>query len=271
MTPSQRQQAIVEYLDSAGACSYQDLSLRMGVSEMTIRRDIDKLVLLGGLIKTLGGVQTAHAPNQFYESPIRERLLNHREEKEQIAKAALEQIAPNQTIFLDGSTTCLILARRLAKIGLPLTVVTYSALVCREFTGTTETIVYSLGGQFDPASGCFIGHLAEEAARQFFVDTAFYSTKGFVPDEGTFESSIATFRIKQIMAEQSTRRVLLVDHTKFGQRSLCKVLDIAQIHDVLTDAPPSADHRTSLERHGVTVTVNRLKESLSKEGASCGS
>ena len=85
-----------------------------------------------------------------------------------------------------------------------------------------------------------MGSTAEEAARRFFVDIAFLSTKGFLPEEGTFESSIATFRIKQVIAEQAARVVLLVDHSKFGQRALCKVLDMGQIDEVITDAGTAA-------------------------------
>jgi DeoR/GlpR family transcriptional regulator of sugar metabolism len=255
MTPSERQEAIVEYLDAMRVCSYQDLSTRYGVSEMTIRRDVDRLALQNGLIKTLGGAQTAHAPHYLYESPLRDRLLSQREEKRQIARTAVRRIGSRQTIFLDGSTTCLVLARHLAKKSQGLTVVTYSALVCREFGETTKNVVFCLGGQFDPSNECFTGPVAEEAARQFSVDIAFCSTKGFLPQEGTFESSIATFRIKQIMAGQAVRTVLLVDHTKFGLRSLCKVFDTGQIQEVITDAATSASDVASLEERGVTVTV----------------
>ena len=113
----------------------------------------------------------------------------------------------------------------------------------------------SLGGQFDPASACFVGPTAEEAARRFFVDVAFLSTKGFLPAEGTFESSMATFRIKQIIAEQAARVVLLGDHSKFGQRALCKVLDIGQIDEVITDAGATADDLAQLEQQGISVRV----------------
>ena len=109
-----RQRAIVEHLDAAGGCSYQDLAGLLGVSDMTIRRDVDKLSRRRELIKTLGGAQTAHAPENLYESPIQQRLPVHRPEKEKIAREAMRQIKPQQTIFLDGSTTCLVLARRLA-------------------------------------------------------------------------------------------------------------------------------------------------------------
>jgi DeoR family transcriptional regulator, L-fucose operon activator len=255
MNPSERQRAIVDHLDAAGSCSYQDLATLLGVSDMTIRRDVDKLSQRGQLIKTLGGAQTAHAAEHLYESPIQQRLPVHRPEKEKIAREAMRQIKPQQTIFLDGSTTCLVLARRLAAKQRGLTVVSNSALVCMEFSRGTENTVFSLGGQFDPGSMCFVGPTTEEAARRFFVDIAFLSTKGFLPEEGTFESSIATIRIKQIIAEQAARVVLLVDHSKFGQRALCKVLDTKQIHEIITDRDATADHLATLERHGVAVRL----------------
>jgi DeoR/GlpR family transcriptional regulator of sugar metabolism len=255
MHQSERQRAIVAHLEAVGACAYQDLAGRLGVSEMTIRRDVDKLVERGGVIKTLGGVQTAHAPRQFYESAVQRRVRAHRLEKDQIAREALDSLQSQQTIFLDGSTTCLALARRMAETQRGLSIVTHSALVCLEFAQATENTILSLGGQFDPASACFVGPAAEETARRFFVDVAFLSTKGFLPGEGTFESSMATFRIKQIVAEQAGRVVLLVDHSKFGKRALCKVLDVDQIDEVITDAGAPADALAALAQRGVAVRV----------------
>lgn len=255
MRHSQRRIAILERLEAAGACSYQDLAGLLGVSEMTIRRDVEKLVAEGGVIKTLGGIQSARGPRHFYESPVQQRLAVRRREKEQIAGEALQQIQPRQTIFLDGSTTCLVLARQIAQSVRGLTVVCHSALTCLEFGQGAENTVIGLGGQFDPASACFVGPTAEETAQRFFPDTAFLSTKGFLPGEGTFESAVATFRIKQILAEQAARVVLLVDHSKFGQRALCKVLEIGQIDEVVTDLGTPTEDVVILQKRGLTVRI----------------
>jgi DeoR/GlpR family transcriptional regulator of sugar metabolism len=255
MRQSQRQQTILERLEAIGACSYQELARLLDVSEMTIRRDADKLLQRGDLIKTLGGVQTARGPKHFYESAVYQRLPVRRLQKEQIAGEALRQIQPRQTIFLDGSTTCLVFARHIAKTLRGLTIVTHSALACMEFAQGAENTVLGLGGQFDPASACFVGPAVEEAARRFFPDTAFLSTKGFLPEEGTFESAIATFRIKQIIAEQAARVVLLVDHSKFGQRARGNVLEIGQIHEVITDTGVSATDVALLEQRGLVVRI----------------
>ena len=184
MNQSERQAALARHVDAVGACSYQELAALFGVSEMTIRRDADKLVGRSGLIKTLGGVQTAHAPQHLYESPVQQRLPIQRQEKEQIAREAMRQVKPQQTVFLDGSTTCLVLARHLAGASVGLTVVSHSALVCLEFGAGSPDVVVGLGGQFDPATACFVGPAAEEAARRYFVDVAFLSTKGFLRRRG---------------------------------------------------------------------------------------
>jgi DeoR/GlpR family transcriptional regulator of sugar metabolism len=250
-----RQETILDHVEAVGACSYQELTRLLNVSEMTVRRDVDRLVERGALIKTLGGVQTSRGPKHFYESAVYQRLPVRRAQKEQIAREAAKQLQPGQTIFLDGSTTCLILARQIAKSLRGLTIVTHSALACLEFAQGTESTVLGFGGQFDPSSACFVGAAAEEAARRFFPDMAYFSTKGFLPEEGTFESTIATFRIKQILAEQAARVVLLVDHSKFGQRALCKVLEIGQLDEVITDTGTAAADIAHLEHRGLAVRV----------------
>ncbi len=257
VNPLNRQKAIVEHLDVVGVCTYQDLSRILEVSEMTVRRDVNKLTRQKTVIKTLGGVQTAHASEHLYESAIEERLPVHRPEKIQIAREALRTIEPHQTIFLDGGTTSLILARHLAKSARGLTIVTNSVLVSLEFGQGSENTntVFLLGGQFDPSSACVVGPTAEESARRFFVDIAFFSTKGFLPQEGTFESSIATIRIKQIIAEQAAHVALLADHSKFGQRALCKALDIKQIHEVITDTATPSTELANVQDHGLVIRV----------------
>jgi DeoR/GlpR family transcriptional regulator of sugar metabolism len=250
-----RQRKILERVELKGACSYQDLTDAMAVSSMTVRRDVDRLAALGRVVKVLGGVQRADAPANLYESELRSRLNEAVAEKRAIAQAAAALIPPHATIFLDGSTTCLELAKYLAEHHAGLTIVTHSAATCSMLGRSQANMIVSLGGQYDPSSGCFIGPTCEEQAARYFVDIAFVSTKGFVPDEGTFESSVATYRIKQIVAAQCPRVALLVDNSKFGRRALRRVLDSSQIHTVVTDAGTSRHHVAEMEAQGMQVIV----------------
>jgi DeoR/GlpR family transcriptional regulator of sugar metabolism len=251
-----REQLILDCLDASGASSYAKLAERLGVSVMTIRRDVERLVARGAAIKTLGGVQrVATETGNLYETAVLSRFAMQRREKRAIARRALDLIGAGQTIYIDGGTTCLELAKLTAKERKGLTVVTNSTMVCRDVGQNGDNVVVGLGGQYDPASLSFTGAACEDEAARFFPDIAIFSTKGFMPNDGTYESSLPTLRIKQIVARQSRRVLLLVDHTKFGQRALRKVLDIKQIHDVITDAAAPASALASLKKLGKNVWI----------------
>lgn len=255
-----RQQSILDRLEKQESCSYQELADRLGVSAMTIRRDVDVLSRGGAVIKTLRGVRQGRDPSSapLYEKTLFSRMNAQLREKRAIAETAVTLIGNRQTVYLDGSTTCLEMARTIAGRCRGLTVVTNSALVCLKVGGSDANTVVGIGGQYDPNSASFVGPVAEEAARNCFVDVAFFSTKGIVVSEGTFESSAPTFRIKQIIAGQCPELILLADHTKFGQRALSKVIDISQIHGIVTDGAAPKAALAALKRKGKRVWMARL-------------
>jgi DeoR/GlpR family transcriptional regulator of sugar metabolism len=245
---------ILEVIDREGTATYEALAEKMRVSTMTVRRDCEELLRLGKIIKTIGGIQQAHAPAYLYENPVQARIATNREEKQAIAAKTLELIPDRQTIFLDGGSTNLALAKLLASKRTGLTILTNSALTCLELSKGQNRII-GIGGEYDPVALSFVGAQAEEMAKSFFVEQAFLTTKGFLPADGTYESAIATFRIKQMIAERAVETVLLVDHTKFGRRALSKVLDISQIQRVVTDGKTRKSDLASLRRAGVKVDV----------------
>ncbi len=220
---------------------------------MTIRRDLAEPIRQGAVLRTVGGVQRAQAPSYLYETALHSRLAVHRDEKRAIARGALGRVKPGATVFLDGSTTCLELARLLAGERSGLTIVTHSALACVELGKNPGNTIIGIGGTYDPNSLCYVGPQAEDAAGSLFVDIAFVSTKAFLPAIGTFESSQPTFRIKQIIARQCAELALLVDHSKFGQRALSKVLGIDRIHTVVTDRRAGKADLDGLAKAGITV------------------
>ncbi len=200
-------------------------------------------------------LQQALENASLYETSLFPRMRVHREEKRAIAEKAAGLIDVGMTLFVDGSTTCIELAKILARQKKRLTIVTNSTLVCLELGKTSEHKVIGIGGDFDPSSASFVGSLCEEAAQKYFVDLVVVSTKGLIPGEGTYESNTGTLRIKQVFARNTRQIILLVDHSKFHQKSLCKVLDIAQIHTIITDtlAPQEVVNQLIEQGHQVLV------------------
>lgn len=250
-----RQQSILDRFEQQESCSYEELAKLLGVSTMTIRRDVDALARRGAVVKALRGCRKAQDTPAavLYETTLASRMTAQVEEKRAIARMAMELLGERQSVYLDGGTTCLELARAIAARSRGLTIVTNSALVCLEAGGNGHNTVVTAGGQYDAASASFVGPVAEETVGKYFVDVAFFSTKGLLVREGTFESSMPAFRIKQIVAARCKELLLLVDHTKFGQRALTKVLDISRIHGVVTDRAAPRKYVAALRKAGKQV------------------
>lgn len=260
-----RHRIILDLLEMHGACTYQELGSKLEVSTMTVRRDVDVLASQGRVIKTLGGVQNAQAPSYFFETSLYSRISTNRKAKQAIAEKAFGLIEAGQTLFIDGSSTCLHLARLIAADCEGLTVVTNSALTSIELGKTSKNMIVCLGGQFEKDTASFVGPTAEDSAAKFFVDMALVSTKGFIPGEGTFESSVGNVHIKQVFAEQSAKTILLVDHTKIGMRALTKAIDIKRIDAIVTNRPLSAKDSGALKRQSKDVLIAIAKRESRKE------
>ena len=251
---------ILDLVGRQGSAAYVAIAELLQVSTMTIRRDCEELARLGKVIKTVGGIQRASAAPYLYENSVRERLASNQQEKRAIAAKALELIKDRQTIFIDGGTTNLALAKLVAEQCSGLTVLTNSALTCLELSKGNNTII-GIGGEYDPVTLSFAGSQADEMAKSFFVDQAFLTTKGLIPADGTYESAVAISRVKQIMAERAAETVLLVDHSKFGVHALSKVLDISQINQVVTDEGARKSDLAVLKRVGIKVNVALVAKS----------
>ena len=251
-----RQQAILDFLDVHDYASYEALGELLKTSTMTVRRDVEAMAKKGLVIKTLGGTSRQMLPkSNLYESDIHARVREQREEKRAIALEVPSLLANAQSVFLDAGTTMIETAKVLAQRLEGKNMITNSLLVCGELAAGGKNRVTMLGGDLSSESGAFTGLMTEENAQSFYYDAALFSTKGFILEEGTYESSLENFRVKQIVAPRARQVILLVDHTKFGLRALRRVLEVTAFHCVVTDQKTSLEDIRSLERRGIRVIV----------------
>lgn len=253
----ERQQKIVEYVNKVGIASFADLAQLYGVSPFTIRRDIDYLSQSRLLSKIKGGAQRIETPSQFREARLPNRMRINLNQKERIAEKALELIRPGDTIFLDGSSTIACLARLLAKNSRDITVVTNSILITLELSEATNIRLIGLGGIYDPETLSFIGFDAGEDAGSIYIEKAFFSCTGLIPEEGTFENAAFNRNTKRLIAQRANQVYLLLDSSKVGQRALNRVLNINEIDVLITEKPFSTDEQAVLTDDHVEVHVTK--------------
>jgi DeoR/GlpR family transcriptional regulator of sugar metabolism len=231
LVPEQRQDRIAELVLKQPFIAAKDLAERFDVSLMTIHRDLDELEAHGVLRKVHGGA-TPQASSLF-ESNVRYRLTVASEEKQALARAALLQIEPGQAVLIDESTTGLALAR-LLPARVPLTVITNSLSVMQELRSVRDIKLIVLGGDYWPRHEAFCGLACEAAVSALRADVLYMSStaiSGGVAYQPDQDMAIA----KRAMIAAAGRRVLLVDHSKFGRVALHRLAPLTAFDLVMTD------------------------------------
>jgi DeoR/GlpR family transcriptional regulator of sugar metabolism len=251
----ERQQRIVEYVQKVGIASYGDLARLFGVSPFTIRRDIDYLAQSRLLAKIKGGAQRIETPTQFREAKLASRMQMNLKQKESIAAKAIAFIQTGDSIFLDGSSTITCLAREIVRTGRNVTVVTNSILIALELSEASNIRVIGLGGILDPETLSFVGFDTDVHTDSFYIDKAFLSCTGLIPEEGTFENAAFNRNTKRLVAERASRVYLLVDSSKVGRRALNHVLEPEQIDVLVTERPLSQEWQSELKKRSVEVHI----------------
>lgn len=252
MLAIERKNAILETLQKKQRVLVAELSQAYGVTEETIRRDLDKLEREGFVKKTYGGAVLNENTN--IEMPLRIREKTNRTEKQTIAKLVAAMIEEGDSIILDSSSTSLMVAQEL-KDRKKLTVITNSLEVLIEFSKSKGVQVISTGGMLKGSSLSLIGKNAEKTLENFYVDKAIMSCKGLDIKKGVTDSTEDDAEFKKSMISCSKKLILAVDSTKFGKISFAKVLDLRKGDILVTDSLQDDTWKQRLAEIGVIVVT----------------
>jgi DeoR/GlpR family transcriptional regulator of sugar metabolism len=250
--PEERRLWIVERIRATGSVSIATLSEELGVSPMTARRDLAALEQEGWLRRTHGGAVLP--PLAGHEDSFQARLDQAVEAKEHLAKAAADLIEPGEAVFVDCSTTCYRLVRRLLSDGREATILTNSIPVMEMFrSGAPPKVdLIGLGGFFRRLSLSFVGPQTVSSARLHFADKAFFSVKGITSDGHLTDPDALETEVKRAMIERSDTSILLADASKFESRGLIEIGHVSDVSFVLTAGAPE-ELRRSIASRGVEV------------------
>ena len=256
MLAIERQRAILSKLAREGSVRVAGLAEQFEVTEETIRRDLGKLERQGKIVRSHGGALLAEPEESLRPFAWREGAYGR--EKAAIGEVAVSRIGVGDRIFLDASTTCWHMAKRLEDR--PLTVVTNSLQIPVALSGHSQVDVHVLGGRLGKKSLSFIGPTAEAQIQQYHVDKLFLSCKGADLHRGISDVTETQAHLRRIMLECADRKYLLVDHSKFGIQSLAYICDMSAFDEVITDNGTDRKIIDDVRGMGVETTVVPVEE-----------
>ncbi len=247
----ERMDRVLEILARRGYRSVAELSTDLGVSEMTVRRYLDKLEESNLVKRTHGG---AYVGQEMIEVDYRVRETVRRAEKEAIGRLAWSLIQPGESVFIDAGSTTAYLASAMDDTR-RITVVTSSIIVLQtlERRSNIETIL--LGGKVHAASHSVVGTIAEEVVGQFTFTKAFLGASGINLTEGFTQSNVDEVPVKKRVAANSREVYVLADSSKFQHDVLVRFLRLDQVQAIITDQGITPEQRRALEEKGITVHV----------------
>ena len=258
MLAEQRRRLLLELIASRGFATLEELVRELGVSESTVRRDLESLDAAGAIQRTHGG---AVMSGEVRTMPAHEdRLASAAAEKRAIGRTTAGLIDDGDTVLLDGGTTTFEVARAL--LGRPVQVVTNSLPIASLLSGSRQSDVILIGGYVSPRTGVAMGPLAVEMMRGIRVRRTIMGAGGIVA-EGVYNSNVLLVETERQMMRCGQRVVLVADHSKFGRLSLSRLCDLGAIDVIVVDPALPDEFRPSLEASGVALHVAPLDDDLS--------
>ena len=255
MLAVERRRAIAESLRSRGVVSVAEMAEQLGTTEITVRRDLRAMAKDGLLMRARGG---AILPAQIgHEPSYSEKAGQAAPEKASIARVAVEMIRPGDSILLGPGTTTQALAKLLVDFP-ELTVVTNSLLVAQALMGSSRVEVILTGGTVRRSIHALVGPATEESVRALRASLAFISGNGFSAERGLSTPSPLVAATDRAFASAAQQVVVLADHTKIRQDTMCQTVPVARVQILITDAGTDPAEITAIREAGVDVRVAQV-------------
>lgn len=255
MLAEPRRRLLLERIAARGFATLEELVRELGVSESTVRRDLEALDAAGAVQRTHGG---AVMSGEIRTMPAHDdRLASAAAEKRAIGRAAAGLIVDGDTVLLDGGTTTFEVARAL--LGRPVQVVTNSLPIANLLSSGRQSDVILIGGYVSPRTGVAMGPMAVEMMRGIRVRRTIMGAGGIVA-EGVYNSNVLLVETERQMMACAQEVVIVADHTKFGRLSLSKLCDLGAIDAIVADPALPEEFRTLLDGSGVSLHVAPLDD-----------
>ncbi|WP_058303302.1 DeoR/GlpR family DNA-binding transcription regulator [Gorillibacterium timonense] len=258
MFADERRTLLIDYLTENQRASVKELSVRLNVSEATLRTDLNLLEEEGLVRRIHGGAVLVEQARPEYAYAERER--RHQPEKAAIGRKAAELVQDGQCILVDASTTALELAKHLRKLPYRLTVVTSGIYTALELKENPNMHVILIGGVLRVGSGAVEGTLGEDILNKIKVDCLFTSPAGFQIDGGLMDFNLYEVELKRRMVQASSKVIALMDSSKINVNSIASYADTSRIHTFITDDGAPSDVLDDLRSRNIRVNTVSIEK-----------
>lgn len=248
MLAEERRDLLLQRLRQDGRIVAKELAAELGLSEDTLRRDLRELAAAGLCHRVYGGALPASPALVDYGR----RTAVEPASKERVAAGAVALIEPGMTVILDGGTTTLAVARALPR-AMACTVITHSPTIAVALLDHPGADVLLLGGQLFKHSAVTCGAQAVESAQNVTADLFLLGVTGVHPTAGLTTGDAEEAAMKRALAGRAAETYVLASSEKLGAASAYRVLPLAEVAGIVTDAPSGDPTVRRLTRAGVRV------------------
>lgn len=251
--PAGRQKQILDYIGSHGSAQIKELADYCGVSEATVRRDLDDLDAGGRIERTHGGAMCVESSTSF-ERIHQEKMKLMLEYKRRIAKLAASMVKEGDTIILDSGTTTFFVAQNLAGIK-DLSVITYDLFIANEVKLHSTSSLIVTGGIRREGYNVLVGSEVENYIRNVRVNKVFLGADAIDLEFGVSNANLMEASIKRLLLSAGKKRILVSDHSKLGHTAMVKVCGLEEIDAVVMDSQIPRDMLEQFQKFDIELLL----------------
>ncbi|MBN2322285.1 MAG: DeoR/GlpR transcriptional regulator [Spirochaetes bacterium] len=254
MQTDRRRYEILALIERSGEVRIHDLAKLFDVTEMTIRRDLNRLSELGFIKRIHGGAEAGKKEDMLFHITVKGRTVEYIEEKRQIGEKAVRFVEAGKLIFIHGGSTTLELARRLPE-EVNLQVMTNSLQVMEVLSEKENVDLLCTGGILNRISNTYYGPHSELLLDNTNIDILFMGSNGVSITNGLSEFDFNVASLKKKIIERSKLKILLVDSHKFNVERSSSYARIEDFDVVITDDKVDRRIYDRLEELNIRVIV----------------
>ena len=249
-----RRALILQILEQNAEVRVTELSRSTGISEVTIRKDLNILQRRNLLIRTHGGAMRKPVDNMNEDTSVERKRMFNFKEKQRIGEEAVKLINEGDFIMLDSGSTTLEVAKNLDRFH-NLHIITNAMNIATELTRYKRFDIILLGGTVRVNSLSTVGPLALSTMRNFSGYKLFLGVDSFSLDNGVSTASMEEALLNQIMIQQAAKVIAVFDSSKFNKRSFVHIADAAQLNTIITDRAIPVGMPSKLKALGIEVRL----------------